>query len=396
VAEGVARARMVLQDYNTTVLLSIPDDIRKGDWSVNNFEKAINKLVADGCQAVALPLFKKELIPLINGKSAGGIVFATLNSEPLSFRGIIMSISEHTAHLFSASELLSAGSVQSFEATAQISDTMNQVLVTNKHQMDVIQTTDNAADSLFANISEVKSNTQESIRTARETNETAVAGHEIVKQSTEAMGLLKEVSDNTNGSIKKLAVQTMKIQEILSIISDITEKTNLLALNASIEAAHAGEHGKGFAVVASEIRTLAEKSQKANSDIAALVNAVLSSVQEAESSVGASINEVSRNYSLAEKVKTAFDNIMEASLRNEKTNESMMRVSGEMSRLSDYVKTSMGELVAVNSQNSKAIEEIALSAREIRDQVQEMSKTAQMLTEMARAEEDLILQLIIE
>jgi len=126
------------------------------------------------------------------------------------------------------------------------------------------------------------------------------------------------------------------------------------------------------------------------------VETILGSVHDAGTSVTASIDEVDRNYLLSEQVKSAFDNIMEASSVNETKSESMSRVSRDMTRLQELVKRSMEELVAVNTRNSNAIGEIALSAREMRDQVREISRTAQMLTQMAHAEEDLILQLIIE
>jgi methyl-accepting chemotaxis protein len=396
VHDGVVAAGEALKRLNCAVSILVPPEIKQGDWSVANFERGVRSLADSGCQAIALPLFKKELVPLINELSDKGIPFATLNSEPLSFRGIITSISEHSSELSAASSKLSDGAAESSLTAGRISVAMNRILDGNRKQKEVVSATDVAVDSLFENIAGVSESAEQSAAAARDASTTAQAGQGIVNASAEAMSGLRQVSARATETIEKLAGQTVKIREILGLTEDIADKTNLLALNASIEAAHAGSQGRGFAVVAQEIRMLAEKSKGANANIVELVDSVLLSVREAQAAVASSIEAVERNYDLFGKVKSAFDDIMSASDRNEKSYESMAQVSDELDRLSTLVKRSMGELVAVNAENNAAIEEIASSTKDISHKVEDVSKTSAMLTDMARSEEDLLLQLIIE
>jgi methyl-accepting chemotaxis protein len=396
VFQGVQGASRLLKERNCEVVLHIPDEIRKGDWSAKSYGKAIGHLVDSGCQAIALPLFRKELVPMINEMVDSGIPFATLNAEPLNFRGIMSALSRHTVDLFHASETLSAGAVESSATTEQISATMEQILAANRRQREIIRQTDSAADSLFSNITEVSSDVEAGMAAAREADRTALVGHDIVEKNNQAMVALKLATSRTQDVVEKLSAQALKIREILQITEDIADKTNLLALNASIEAAHAGAQGKGFAVVASEIRSLAEKSKGANADISELVETVLDSVGEAKSAMASSLETVSESYKLSGRVNSSFDEIMAAFARNENANESMERISKELGRLSDLVKGAMSDLVGVNAENSDAIEEIAGAAKQIATEAAEISSTARNLTEMARAEEDLILQLIID
>ncbi|MBN1524341.1 MAG: substrate-binding domain-containing protein [Spirochaetales bacterium] len=395
VADGAKQAEAILSGCNTEVRLVIPEKIRRGDWSLDSFQHAIRECIDQGFQAIALPVYLKELIPFINEGVDNGVVFATLNSEPFSFRSLILSITDHTRQLFIESEILSNSAAESAQLTSHISETMNQILTANETQIGILKKTDRAVDSLLENISRVTQDTGEIIHAAGDTSRAATAGNDTVLQSVRGMESLKSISEKTTTAIENLAGQALKIREIIHLVEEITEKTKMLSLNAAIEAAHAGIQGKGFAVVANEIRVLAEKSGQANTDIKGLIETVLESVDEATVSVKQSILEVNKNYGLSEKVKSSFDNIMEASLVNEKKSTVMMELTRSMTGLSEDLKKSMNELVLANNRNNIAITEITLSSREIRDQVEEISSAARILTQMAQAEEDLIRQLTI-
>jgi methyl-accepting chemotaxis protein len=216
-----------------------------------------------------------------------------------------------------------------------------------------------------------------------------------VEQSGTAMSGLKEISLKTADSISLLKTNTMKIRDIIQIIDELTLKTNLLSLNAAIEAAPAGREGKGFAIVAHEIKKLAEKSKAATAEIAVFIEKIFASVEEADQSVQASGEEVDKNYLLTAGVRTAFDNIMQASAENLRKTEAMVRVLEEMSGISENVRKSMADLVSVNRQNNDAIREITASTKEMSLQAAEISETARLLARMAQTEEVLLLQLML-
>lgn len=396
VVKGTEDAAALMKSYNTDIQVIVPPEVEGTTWNVQAFILAIEDAIEKGMQALAMPILSTELIPYLNSVIDRGISIASLNGEPLNFRGIMTTIADHTRNLFVASENLSAGASESTQATAQISRTMSMILTEIGKQITLLSETDKILSGLYDSLRSFIDESSESIDSAKQTRQTAGDGMKTVEQSGQAMSVLKTISQETTMSIGNLRTSTMKIREVINIIDEITVRTNLLALNASIEAAHAGEKGKGFAVVAHEIRKLAEKSKEATGQIGVLLEKIFSGVEDSSNSVLRSIEEVNKNFELFNHVKTAFDNIMNASSQTVEKTEKMIDSLHEMGGIAENVRHSMQTLVGVNNDNNQAIKEITLSTKEMSLQVAEMSKTARLLSEMAQSEEDLILQLILD
>ena len=182
------------------------------------------------------------------------------------------------------------------------------------------------------------------------------------------MGLSKNVDEAANSeislasSMKSLADQAKNVKDVLNIIDDIADQTNLLALNAAIEAARAGEHGRGFAVVADEVRQLAERTQNSLSEINATINLIVEAISNSSQTIGDNAKKAGELCKKSAQINEKIENM------NQLMNES---VSLNETSTKDYLETGnkVEELIKgivnideISKQNSKSMDEISLAA----------------------------------
>ena len=395
VVDGAKSAAEELRKKGTELIVDIPQSLASMELSAENFEPVIRSQIGRKIHALALPIFDRHLVPFINEAVKAGIAVATLNAEPISFRGMVEAVAGHAKSLFTMSGELAERSREASGETARITDTMKSVAYGTRQQLQSLDQTTGMLESLRANIGTAISESAESISAAEETSGAARAGHDTVHQGREAMRELEKTSESTMTHIANLNAKTMRIGEIITVIDEVVAQTNILSINAAIQAARAGAEGKGFSVVASEIRKLAAQSATATNDIKDLIQAILAGVQEAVSSMSQSVQAVRNSAAMAERAEEALAEILSASTRNREKIKLIDRAVTEIRKLSDEMGTAMTSLESINKTNATDIEGATASTGRINEHVSRLNSLAGSLAALSRAQEDLITQFIL-
>ena len=392
VAQGAQAAMETLARRGVQGRAFVPEAFRAGDRSFEAYAAAVRSLLEEGHRGIALPIMHVELVPLLNEAVDNGVAVATFNAEPQSFRGMVGDVARHAQNLLRFSMDLATTAHEASRTTTQVNGSITSISRGTKEQGARLSTTKTAMDSLGSHIDRIAHEAGESSAAAQKTIRAAGVGRERVRDNENASGSLQAVSERATLVIKKLSQDAVKIREIVTFIEDVATQTNVLAINAAIQAAHSGVEGKRFTVVAQEIRKLAEQSGRATQDIKNLISTVLLATEEAVTRMSESGAEVSRSAEASGKVREALEAILSATEENARKAESISRSVREVQKLAAEMREAERSLDAVTSENVSAIEAVAAAMEEMSRGAGDISRMSQLFADMAQSQQDLIAQ----
>lgn len=216
-------------------------------------------------------------------------------------------------------------------------------------QEQLISEAATAMEEMNASIMEAAKNAEEASRFTDNAMTKAEEGSQIVSQTLEAVTAVAGKSNDLASSISKLGTQAEAVGKIIDVISDIADQTNLLALNAAIEAARAGEAGRGFAVVADEVRKLAEKTMLATKEVDREIGAIQSLVKDSTNEAGQTISLVSKSEELSEKAGSSLKEIVASSKDASGRTQSIAVSVSQQSQVSEEITKKLSEVSSIST-----------------------------------------------
>jgi methyl-accepting chemotaxis protein len=277
-----------------------------------------------------------------------GQLVEAMNKMAENLRQVIGQVADSSLELASAAEELSVSTSQMASSNEEVSSQS--------------QTVASASEEMSATVEDVARSVTAVREASERASDSASGGAAVISQALEAMREIASVVQQSTPTVRALGEESQRISVVLDVIEDIADQTNLLALNAAIEAARAGEHGRGFAVVADEVRKLAERTVKATEEITQIIGSIQTETQEAVEAMDEGQQAVHKGTELGEKTGEASRDIETQVSQSSLQTQQIAAAIQQLSATTHDVATNMESLANNVEQNSSATTGIARTA----------------------------------
>ena len=270
-------------------------------------------------------------------------------------------------------EEINRASGQVNDATAQAQETSAALLIAAEQQSKQIAETSDAVNNMTRSILQVSSNAGQASEVAQRSLQAATEGSQAVQNTISGMNEIRTQIQETSKRIKRLGESSQEISEIVELISDITEQTNILALNAAIQAASAGEAGRGFTVVAEEVQRLAERSSEATKQISAIVKTIQTDTNSAVAAMEKSTEGVVDGARLSDAAGQALNEIETVTNNLARLIASISHATTAQTEVAAIVSRNMQQIQNITSQTTEGTKQTAQSVGQLTNLAEELS-----------------------
>ncbi len=338
-----------------------------GDFEKILLAMAKNDLTKD------LKISEREKIKAVSNDEIGQLL-STIEKAMTAKDHMGESLQTMTTNLIAMVKEVSVSSEQLSSSSEEIGATAQQMSKGAAGQAEQVSQVSTAIEQMTATMIESARNSTDAKTASDGASSTAEEGGRIVNEAISGMQRIAEVVNGSAQSIGKLATSADQIGEIVSVIDDIADQTNLLALNAAIEAARAGEQGRGFAVVADEVRKLAERTGKATGEITDMIKGIQSETTEAVQAMETGVKEVDTGRSLTDKAGGSLNEIVNMSQQVTEMIQQMATATEEQSVAAEEISKNIEEVASIAVESAKGAEQSSEAAENLNDQAHMLQK----------------------
>lgn len=354
---------------------------RKVNKPLQKVTQVANQVAAGNLAVTSLDSKSKDEI---------GMLGRSVNEMVSNLRQLIEQVRESTEQVAASSEELSASIEESAKTTNHINQTVQDMARGAETQVDGAKAGESSLRELTAGIQRVAETSSFVSKASRETAKQAEQGNESIQKAVRQISLINDSVTDLSDVIKLLGERSGAIGQIVEVINSIASQTNLLALNAAIEAARAGEHGRGFAVVADEVRKLAEQSQQSAGQITELIHVIQTDTTKAIEVMESGTREVELGQKLIAEAGEAFTHILQAARHVAQQINDVSSASVQMSAGSEEAAASVAKMTQIAVESASNANEIASASEQQLASIQQIAATADSLSQMAQELSDVL------